>query len=462
MCSRAHVLVDSARAALQEAAVISSRCMFLRTALQDQLTIAGQVNRMIHNTQKSFKTTFEKTLTDLDNADIRLNQTLELLRNSIVDPAFISPSQERVEQERKENRKVNEVSQGGGNDLRVRTEDQKLDSMGEGAGGIHDRGELCSNSIAARARTLHDFVEDEGIENLKSLLRHSIDYVQESHDSLLSSLTMFDESIQSLSNSLKSLRDPAPHSEPLHAPLHALEEHTEAMASLLSSLTNHYDRCSLALKSSESSEYTPLSLDCNLYLVLSRDASQVPDVVHELRERLDEMEHIFLQISRNMNELRSLEHDTITLFAAFEQFQVELAGCIDGLAVFEQKQADLKVDMESRLEELWRLGEFYDGFVGAYDAMIIEVGRRKGVAARMESVVKDAVMKLQALYDEDRQDREGFKEEYGQWLPVDIWPGLSDPPTTWIVERDLQGGRELPKLGKDVIEKAMRRMAATG
>jgi autophagy-related protein 17 len=92
--------------------------------------------------------------------------------------------------------------------------------------------------------------------------------------------------------------------------------------------------------------------------VLSRDASQVPDVVHELRERLDEMEHIFLQISRNMNELRSLEHDTITLFAAFEQFQVELAGCIDGLAVFEQKQADLKVDMESRLEELWRLGEF--------------------------------------------------------------------------------------------------------
>jgi hypothetical protein len=31
--------------------------------------------------------------------------------------------------------------------------------------------------------------------------------------------------------------------------------------------------------------------------------------------------------------------------------------------------------------------------------MIIEVGRRKGVAARMESVVKDAVMKLQALYD---------------------------------------------------------------
>ena len=68
----------------------------------------------------------QDTLTELDNADIRLNGTLELLRNSAVDPAFGSATGEKD----------------------------------------------------AAVRTLHDFVEDEGIENLRSKLRHSIDEVQ--------------------------------------------------------------------------------------------------------------------------------------------------------------------------------------------------------------------------------------------------------------------------------------------
>jgi len=62
--------------------------------------------------------------------------------------------------------------------------------------------------------------------------------------------------------------------------------------------------------------------------------------------------------------------------------------------------------------------------------------------------------------EEDLQDREIFKEEYGQWLPVDLWPGFGDPPVSWSIEKDLQGGRELPALGKDVIEKAMRKRPA--
>lgn len=70
-------------------------------------------------------------LMELDNADDRLNKTLEVLRNSIVDPAF----------------------------------------------NMHNPGDEDSN-LVVKTRTLHDFVDDEGIENLKSRLRHSIDQVQ--------------------------------------------------------------------------------------------------------------------------------------------------------------------------------------------------------------------------------------------------------------------------------------------
>ncbi|KAF8527819.1 autophagy-related protein 17 [Trichophaea hybrida] len=414
LCSRAHVLVDSARAALQEASVISSRCVFLRASLQDQLTIAGQINRMIHTTQDAARMEFEKTLNDLDTADLQLNQTLELLRNTTVDPAFVPP---------------------GANE-------RDISVVGDAAA-----------AAVVKVRTLHDFIKDEEIENLKSRLRHSIDYVQESHDALHSSISMFDESLQSLSLSLTSLHDPTPHSEPLHPPLHALEQHTEAMASLLESLTQHYDRCSLALKSTESS----IPVDPDLFLVLSRDAAEVDDVVSEIKEHLSNMETVSTSISSKIEELRLLERETIAVFTAFEEFQRELGVCMDGLREFETRQDELRHDMVMRLDELWQLGEFYNGFVGAYDAMVIEVGRRKGVAARMESIVAEAMRKLEGLYNEDLQDRDIFKEEYGQWLPVDLWPGLCDPLVIWSIEKDLQGGSELPALGKDVIERAMRK-----
>lgn len=59
LCTRAHVLVDSARAALQEASIVASRCGFLRTALQEQLTIADQINRMVHTTKDGAREEFE-------------------------------------------------------------------------------------------------------------------------------------------------------------------------------------------------------------------------------------------------------------------------------------------------------------------------------------------------------------------------------------------------------------------
>lgn len=167
------------------------------------------------------------------------------------------------------------------------------------------------------------------------------------------------------------------------------------MAGLLESLTQHFDQCSLALRSAES--HTPI--DEETFAVLGKDAGEVDDVVKELGERLAEMEDTNAGIQNKINDLHNLERDTISVFADFEHFQGELGICIDNVREFEARQVELKSDMETRLEELWQLGEFYDGFVGAYDAMIVEVGRRKGVGARMEQVVESAVKMLHALYE---------------------------------------------------------------
>lgn len=427
LCARAKTLVNSARVALQEATVISSRCVFLRNSLKDQLNVAIQINRMMHSTRDTSRAEFEKMLTGLDNADNRLNQTLEVLRNSIVDPAFSMPNPE-----------------------------------------IEDPTSM------TRARTLHDFVDDEGIENLKSRLRHSIDQVQESHDTLSMSLAAFDADLKALDTSLTNLPDPSNQedglAEPIHPYLQSLEEQAEEMAQLLESLTQHFDRCSQALKDSEAvnthnqenSMADGISLEekDEMYKVLARDAREVDDVVAELKERLDTMEGISAYVGKRIEKLHELSDKSHSSFSLFEEFQGNLGSYVGTTKEFETQQDGYFRAMEERLDELWQLGDFYEGFMGAYDAMVIEVGRRKGVAARMDAIVKETMKKLQGLYEDDLAERESFKEEQGDHLPMDIWSGIMDLPIRYSVVKDLQGGNELPGISKEAIQRALGRRAA--
>jgi autophagy-related protein 17 len=196
------------------------------------------------------------------------------------------------------------------------------------------------------------------------------------------------------------------------------------MASLIQSLTQHFDRCGLALKGSESD----MQVDPDLFLVLSRDAAQVDDVVAELKEILEEMEDISVGIDAKLGELRRFEDGIISILVAFEDHQIELAAYLDGLRMFENRQKELKYDMEARLEELKAFREFYDGFRGAYDAMVVEVGRRQGVQVRMENIVKEAMRQVKELYDGmylwDRMDcraLRGLCLVVWSWTDADIY-----------------------------------------
>ncbi|KAG0137087.1 autophagy-related protein 17 [Tuber indicum] len=438
LCARANSLVDSARGALQEAAIVSSKCLFLRNTLQDQLLVVIRVNRMMHSVREASKSDFEKIVADLDNADARLNQTLGVLRKSVVDPAFNPPGNPEREE---------------------------------------------STPMATKPRTLHDFVDDEGIENLKSRLRHLIDQVQESHDALLTSLTEFDGDISELDTTINNLTEFASNnsqggritSESIRPQIHALEEQAGAMAGLLEALTQHYDRCSEALKQSEPTtnhnqeggmmgmaESMSPEEKQEMYRVLEKDAMEVDDVVTELKERYNDMENIQSHVLGQLEELNMLRHNTYATFALFEQFQTNLGSYVERMREFETQQEGYARGMEDRLDELWQLGEFYEGFISAYDAMVIEVGRRKGVSVRMETIIRDAMKKLQVLYDDDLADREAFKEEQGHLLPVDIWPGVMDPPIRYSVVKDTNGASELPGISKEVIEQALARQQQQG
>lgn len=230
----------------------------------------------------------------------------------------------------------------------------------------------------------------------------------------MTSLSEFDKDLTALNTSLSDVPDPSTQNnsnlgEPIHPYLQALEEHATAMAQLLESLTQHFDRCSEALKHSEAAnthnqetgmtDSMPPEEKADLYAVLERDAKVVDDVVAELKERLGEMESISSYVGKHVEDLHMLSNNAHGTFFLFEEFQGSLGTYIERTREFEMQQDGYARAMEERLDELWQLGEFYEGFMGAYDAMVIEVGRRKGVAARMDAILRDTMKKLQGLYE---------------------------------------------------------------
>jgi autophagy-related protein 17 len=58
------------------------------------------------------------------------------------------------------------------------------------------------------------------------------------------------------------------------------------------------------------------------------------------------------------------------------------------------------------------------------------------------------------------EHREDFKANQGEYLPSDIWPGLMNPPVRYEITAIDDEGNAIPELKKDVVEKALQRLAA--
>ena len=188
--------------------------------------------------------------------------------------------------------------------------------------------------------------------------------------------------------------------------LNLLEEHAAAMASLLESLVDHYDRCSLALKIAEphdSSSATQEANDesvedkANMLQVLEKDAAQVDDVVSEIKERLDEVEVVGIAVEKELHELYSLYRSILDILAQVQQSHCELVSCAQQSKDFVVRQRDNQETISERLYGLQQLSRHYTLFRESYDALLIEVNRRCDVQRQKNAVITDAMAKIDAL-----------------------------------------------------------------
>lgn len=326
-----------------------------------------------------------------------------------------------------------------------------------------DTSELLSRGATSDIqKTLHDFIDEDTHLNLIESLRSTIDShkaaevdFQRSQDSFDDQIRLLDAAVEDADQTTEN-QDDTSSIPPL---FHALTAHATEMALLLSSLVAHYDLCTSALKHTEGGgeaarqanpasayEAPEDSLYKNLPLgpldeherqemlaVVDNDAQEVEDVMLEIGERLSEMETTLDQLQSYSQAIR-LRHKLLNrVLDLLRTLGGSLPIFIAAAKLYGNNWNTLKETLLAKAEELTSLTDFYDSFITCYTSLLEEVDRRHAVESRMQRIADKARREIAALYKEDVAMREDFVRETGEFLPRDIWPGLTDAPRRWEI-----------------------------
>ncbi|MCJ1480704.1 autophagy protein 17 [Schaereria dolodes] len=431
----ANDLVTSTRRSLESHTIITARTIFLQNGVVSQLELLEKVQESIDGVAEEGAAEFQTVIQSLDAADARLKDTLNQLRVTMVEAGLRPEGEER--------------------------------------------------------RALVDFVDETGVEGLLTTIKESVTTAQEARKEFEDSNISLGEEIIKVKALLKSKKEriharnvsDSPKS-PVPRILQSMEEHAKEMADNLESLVSHFDLCVTAIKHTEGGGAAarkitgdlPEGIEIGLQVddvppvpiseaerkdmleVLEKDASEVEDVIMEIKDHFTDMESQFEQVLAHTDQLADDCRKTTTAFGLLEELAGRLPNYVMQSHIFLLKWDEEKSKIEARMEELEGLREFYDGFLRAYDNLIIEIGRRKSMESKMDKVIQDAMAKVGQLYEEDVAERDAFRQEQGDFLPGDIWPGLMASPLRYGISAVDGNSERVPDISKSVIQRAIRRV----
>jgi autophagy-related protein 17 len=341
---------------------------------------------------------------------------------------------------------------------------------------------------------LYDFIDSAAVSNLEGTLRACIDRYNDAHATLEDSNDTFDTALENLHSSFENVPltpTSASHPSPIPSLYQHLEVHAKEAAQAFQSLVQHYDLCVTALRHTEGGSAAateaigdapvhsgdefaappePMSEEERLEMVavLVKDASEVDDVVTEIRERGSEMTFLLSQIESHINHLRDEASALSQVLLMISQITGEVKSHIATSRSFHASWLDdTRPALLNGIVEWENQRDFYERFDLAYAELLVEISSRRRRHDKTKRKAEEAQKELDRLHAEDERAREHFTLAQGDFLPRDIWPGLEDPPRQYEVravalENDTLDeeavANSIPQLGRNVVERALTRV----
>ena len=341
-------------------------------------------------------------------------------------------------------------------------------------------------------KSLLDFVDETGVQTLVATIKEAVQAAGKGHDDFADTNRVFGKETLGVKKLLsqRNARIPVHKAKdlgtqsPIPEILDIMEDHATEMADNLESLVKHFDLCVLAIKHTEGGGDTahrlasdlpegvavgedvvnatpePISNDerKEMIAVIEKDADQVDEVVIEIRSRIAEMESHQQLLIEHVTACDQDYASTMSAFRQLEDIGQRLPAFVAQSQVFLMRWDEEKTRIEERMEELEGLREFYDGYLTAYDNLLIEIGRRKALEIKVGKIIQDTLNKIDRLYTADAEARDAFKLEQGDFLPIDIWPGMTEGPTRYKFLPVDAGESVIPDVPESVIQQAVERI----
>ncbi|KAF2027174.1 hypothetical protein EK21DRAFT_115067 [Setomelanomma holmii] len=443
---RATDIVNTARELLEENAILAAKNTSIRNIVEQQVDALEAVRRGIDVVEAEITVEFKQLLHDVDTSFTGLNATLAALRETPIEAVLQPPSTPQ--------------------------------------------------------KHLYDFIDSAAVSNLEGTLRACIDRYNEAHATLDDSSDAFDSALDNLHSSIENVPiTPASSSNPSPIPslYQDLEVHAKEIAQAFQSLVQHYDLCVTALRHTEGGSAAatqatgdvpvhsgdefaappePMSEEERLEMVavLVNDAREVDNVVTEIRERGSEMDFLLNQIENHVNHLRNESLALSSILQMISQITGEVKSHIATSRTFHASWLDdTRPTLLNGIEEWENQREFYERFDLAYAELLVEISSRRRRHEKAKKKAEEAQKEFDRLHAEDERAREQFALAQGDFLPLDIWPGLRDPPRRYEVksvvstsgeedeaaheEGEHDGGvKSIPQLGRNVVERALTRV----
>lgn len=437
----ANDLSTHARQLHEESVILGAQTAFLRTGINEQVILLKRVRKSMSRTYDSGKREFKHLIRTLDSANGKLEKMMEQLRSTIVEAVFRPEGEE--------------------------------------------------------PRNLMDFVDEKSVDVMRNALKESIGELQSAQTSYDGDLLRFDNDLRTLSKAMSSAPSSSPSDSAAYQPipylLSSLLDHSRAMAEHLTSLTRHFDMCVTAVRITEggaalarrkAAEVTasqeggdPVSISGviaeqesnvadldpissqerdEILQVVMQDAPEVDEVVAEINAVLHEMETDFASLKEQADRIKVSYITTTQAFHVLEDIGSRLQSYVAAETEYIDRWEDEKQVIFGKLEEMDGLREFYEGYLSAYESLHLEKERRRSVEEKIFSIFKKAQENVHKLVDADWKEREMFRQEVGEFLPTDLWVGMSGPLQMWDIvpaqpkddraakEDGNEGGRSTP------------------
>lgn len=412
LCSRANDMITTCRSQIEHAIVVWAKISFMKSAISQQFTLLDEIKKCLKGIHSDFTTKFQTILSELDATGATLNRTLESLEKTELDEALKPNSGIGHSNGGDSNSQgsSNEISQTWSN------EDRKTKNL------RHYTSEENKDSIV----TLRSFVHEEGLQQLRKEISRVIDKAQESGNEVNDHIANLEVSMAELNKRMQAVKAVKRQSiEQANDAANSITENAHSMAGLLESLTRHYD---LSLQGVEMAKNKDKDLH-QLYEVLEHDSELVEGVIEELYGKQKVIEKCDEEVSNFSSQMKEAQEIVTSFFDLFDNFGTSrLIVYSESFDRIVREQNSYIDEIQKLKKELESLSDYYMLFLKSYHAMILEIVRRKKSQVKIESTVQEMRSILDKVYEDEVEARKKFIEERGDYLPSDLWEGLSELP----------------------------------